>query len=75
MFGPRTGGGRDAELLVARGGAIVAASELAIADRMLGWLRDPRARTEAGAQARAVVQGGLGAARATYELVRTLLPD
>jgi hypothetical protein len=42
---------------------------------MLEWLRRPGARTEAGAQALAVVKGGLGAARATYELVRTLLPD
>ena len=75
IFGPRTGGGRDAELLVARGGAIVAASEIPMADRIASWVRDPSARAEAGARARAVVEGGLGAARATYNLVRTLLPD
>lgn len=74
MFGPRTGGARDAELLIARGGAVIAASDGPMTERLLDWMRHPEARAQAGARARAVVEGGLGAARATYELVRTLLP-
>ena len=75
VFGPRTGGARDAEVLVARGGAAIVASEGAMADRLVDWVRHPAVRTEAGARARGVVENGLGAARATYELVRALLPD
>ena len=75
MFGPRTGGARDAELLIVRGGAAIAATDGAMADRIVEWVRDPVARREAGSRARALVEAGTGAARATYELVRTLLPD
>ena len=75
MFGPRTAGARDAELLIVRGGAAITASEAAIAERMVEWVRRPTLRRDAGARAQAVVRSGLGAARATFELVRTLLPD
>ena len=75
IFGPRTGGARDAELLVARGGAVITPSEGPMAERMVEWARDASVRRDAGARARAVVKEGLGAARATYELVRGLLPD
>jgi 3-deoxy-D-manno-octulosonic-acid transferase len=75
LFGPRTGGARDAELLIARGGAAIARSEGPMAEKMVDWVRNPSRRDDAGARARAVVVDGLGAARATYELVRTLLPD
>ena len=75
MFGPRTGGARDAELLIARGGGVIAAAEAPMAERIVDWVRNPASRAEAGARARRTVEDGLGAARATYDLVRTLLPD
>jgi 3-deoxy-D-manno-octulosonic-acid transferase len=75
IFGPRTGGARDAELLIARGGASITRSEAAMTDRIVEWVRNAPRRADAGSRARAVVGDGLGAARATYELVRTLLPD
>ena len=74
IFGPRTGGARDPELLIVRGGAVITATEGAMADRLVDWVRNSRARKDAGARAREVVEAGTGAARATYELVRTLLP-
>lgn len=75
IFGPRTGGARDPELLAARGGGVVVRSAGALADRLREWVNDPVKRSTAGAQARAVVAEGLGAARATYALVRSLLPE
>ncbi len=75
IFGPRTRGARDPELLVARGGGIVVRSDAAMRDRILEWANDPGGLAEAGGRARQLVAEGLGAARATYNLVRTLLPD
>jgi hypothetical protein len=46
----------------------------ALADQVGRWLTDPGSRADAGARARGLVADGLGAARATFELVRTLLP-
>ena len=74
LFGPRVGGSRDAELLAARGGGVSIGSSGALADQVGLWLTDPGSRADAGARARGLVADGLGAARATYELVRTLLP-
>ena len=74
LFGPRTGGSRDADLLISRGGGASIGSSSALADQTIRWLTDPGKRADAGARARGVVADGLGAARATYELVRTLLP-
>ena len=74
MFGPRTGGARDAEMLIARGGGAIVATQGALVERLVDWLRYPSARVESGARARGVVETGLGAARATYELVRALIP-
>jgi 3-deoxy-D-manno-octulosonic-acid transferase len=75
IFGPRTRGARDPELLIRSGGGYIAASAPVMADRITEWLRNPSRRADAGARARDLVANGLGAARATYELVRGLLPD
>jgi 3-deoxy-D-manno-octulosonic-acid transferase len=75
VFGPGITGSRDARMLVARAGGISVGSSAALADQLERWLAQPGARAEAGARARGLVADGLGAARATYELVRTLLPD
>jgi 3-deoxy-D-manno-octulosonic-acid transferase len=75
IFGPRAAGSRDAQLLLARGGGARVDSADALAGQLAAWLSDPCSRADAGAQAKRLVADGLGAARATYELVRTLLPD
>ena len=74
VFGPRNGGSRDAQLLIARGGGVAVSSSRELADRVGRWLTDADRRAEAGMRARGLVTDGIGAARATYELVRTLLP-
>ena len=74
LFGPGARGSRDAEHLMARGGGARVASVDSMADQVTRWLLEPALRAEAGARARAFVAGGLGAARATFELVRALLP-
>ena len=74
LFGPRVDGSRDADLLTARGGGVSIGSSGALADQVGRWLTDPGSRADAGARARGLVADGLGAARATYDLVRTLLP-
>ncbi len=73
IFGSRFAGSRDAEKLIeARGGrAVENARTLEVALR--GWLDDDGARTEAGANARAMVQAGLGAAERSSALVASLL--
>jgi 3-deoxy-D-manno-octulosonic-acid transferase len=74
MFGPAISGSRDAQLLVARAGGVSVGSGTELANQLARWLAEPGARADAGARARGLVADGLGAARATYELVRTLLP-
>ncbi len=74
LFGPQNTGSRDARLLTARGGGASVATSRDLADRVSSWLADPGSRADAGARARGLVADGIGAARATYELVRTLLP-
>jgi 3-deoxy-D-manno-octulosonic-acid transferase len=74
LFGPRSEQSRDARLLAARGGGASVASSRELADRISRWIADSALRGQAGARARGVVADGTGAARATYELVRALLP-
>ena len=73
LFGPRFANSRDAELLIANGGGATESSESAIEARLRTWLSDPQARAQAGDAARALVQGGLGAAERSWELVASLL--
>ena len=74
LFGPRVDGSRDAGLLSRRGGGVSIGSASVLADQVGRWLADPGSRADAGARARGLVADGLGAARATYALVRRLLP-
>ncbi|HEY0778458.1 MAG TPA: glycosyltransferase N-terminal domain-containing protein, partial [Gemmatirosa sp.] len=72
-FGPRHGNSRDAGLLIAAGGADAAPSGRTLAELLRRWRTSEMLREQAGAAARAVVEGGLGADRRTWALVRDLL--
>jgi 3-deoxy-D-manno-octulosonic-acid transferase len=74
IFGPRSSGSRDAGLLMTQGGGAQVDSAAALAALIEEWLANPGKRADIGARARGMVANGLGAARATYELVRALLP-
>jgi 3-deoxy-D-manno-octulosonic-acid transferase len=73
LFGPRYQMSRDARLLLQNGGAISVANERAFVTTATRWLKDDRARTEAGDSARTVVREGLGAADRAFALVAHLL--
>ncbi|HEX5581750.1 MAG TPA: glycosyltransferase N-terminal domain-containing protein, partial [Gemmatimonadaceae bacterium] len=73
LFGPRFANSRDAELLVEAGGGATAPDARALGDVLLRWLTDDDARREAGHHARALVEGGLGAAERSWDLVAELL--
>jgi hypothetical protein len=73
LFGPRHASSRDARLLLSAGGGVSAATPPELRQRTLAWLRDPAARADAGARARALVRAGLGAARRSFGLVESLL--
>ena len=75
LFGPRWQSSREAGLLIAaKGGHALTTGEVGTAARELAaywgtWLADPAGRDEAGRQARAVVNRGLGAADRCAALV------
>jgi len=73
LFGPRFQGSRDAGLLIDARGGRAAANGAALGDALSAWLADPAARHAAGARARAIVEGGLGAAERSLDLVTALL--
>jgi 3-deoxy-D-manno-octulosonic-acid transferase len=73
LFGPRFTNSRDAELLIANGGGATESTAAALEFRLRAWLSDSSARTEAGRAARDLVQGGLGAAARSWDLVAGLL--
>jgi 3-deoxy-D-manno-octulosonic-acid transferase len=73
LFGPRFTNSRDAELLIANGGGATERTAAALESRLRAWLSDASARTEAGRAARDLVQGGLGAAKRSWDLVAGLL--
>ena len=64
---------RDAELLLAAGGAQAAGDADRLASVIGSWLRDGDLRRQAGAAARGVVERGLGAAERSAALVERLL--
>ena len=74
-FGPGWTMSRDAGLLLQRGGAVALPVDgrQALANQWLTWLREPAARTRAGAAAAAVVREGRGAAARTAALVQELV--
>lgn len=73
IFGAPFGRSRDAELLVANGGARSAAGTAELSAALSQWLSDSTASTTAGAAAQSVVKKGLGAAEASYNLIDKLL--
>jgi 3-deoxy-D-manno-octulosonic-acid transferase len=73
LFGPRHTASRDAALLLERGGGFSVASATEIAMRVLALFAEPAARSAAGDHARALVQGGLGAADRSAALVEELM--
>lgn len=73
LFGPRHHTSREASVLLAAGGAQVATDAADLCGRLARLLKSREARDTAGAAARAVVEGGLGAAERSYTLVRELL--
>ncbi|WP_396225280.1 3-deoxy-D-manno-octulosonic acid transferase [Gemmatimonas sp.] len=73
LFGPRHGGSREAELLLAAGGAVAVAGATEL-ERTLGrWLHDAEARAIAGGAAKAVVEAERGATDRSVALVSELL--
>lgn len=72
-FGPRISNARDAALLVECGGGAVVQDAPSAAQVLLRWLRDARARRDAGDRARSLVESGVGAADRSFDLVAALL--
>jgi len=73
LFGPQHHKSREASALMAAGGAQVATDAGDLCGRLVRLLKSGEARDTAGAAARRVVEGGLGAAERSYTLVRELL--
>jgi len=73
LFGPRHGASRDAAALLLAGGAYAVANGGELATSVAPLLEDPGARANAGARARGVVEGGLGAADRSAALILPLL--
>jgi len=73
LFGPRHTASRDAALLLACRGGFSVGSATEIAMRVLALFAEPAARSTAGDHARALVQGGLGAADRSAALVEELI--
>lgn len=74
IIGPRHEDNRDAQLLVAAGGAFRCENASAIESRIRTWVDTPVSLSQARSAARDVVRAGLGAAERSVELVETLLP-
>ncbi|MFN8666455.1 MAG: glycosyltransferase N-terminal domain-containing protein [Gemmatimonadaceae bacterium] len=72
-FGPRFGNARDAALLAERGGGSPVSNVDAAARVLARWLGTPAAGRDAGAQARSLVESGVGAADRSLALVERLL--
>ncbi len=73
LFGPQHHKSREASALIAAGGAQVATDSADLCGRLVRLFKSREARDHAGAAARTVVEGGLGAAERSYTLVRELL--
>jgi len=72
-FGPRHTESRDAGLLLAAGAAATGATARVLAEQIKRWMTSDALRAHAGASARAVVEGGLGADTRTWALIERLL--
>lgn len=73
VFGPRYEGSRDAQALMAAGGAQPAATRDKLTAVLSEWLESAAGRSEAGLAARGTVKSGLGAAERSVRLVEGLL--
>jgi 3-deoxy-D-manno-octulosonic-acid transferase len=73
LFGPQHDKSRDAELLLDRGGAVMADDAPALQRAAHHWLTDASARRSAGDAARQLVHDGLGAAERSLALVLELM--
>jgi len=73
LFGPRYDMSREAELLLAKGGAISVTNAQALRDALEQWLRDPAARAVAGHSARALVESERGATQRSLQLIEQLI--
>jgi 3-deoxy-D-manno-octulosonic-acid transferase len=72
LFGPMHADNRDANLLIAGGGAFRCSGPGDICARILAWIRKPAVRVRAGDSARRVVEAGIGAADRSTELVESM---
>ena len=73
IIGPRHHGSRDAQLLIAAGGARVGHDRASLAMAIRDWIADPGARRAAGAAARRIVEDNAGATESSVALVEQLL--
>jgi 3-deoxy-D-manno-octulosonic-acid transferase len=73
LFGPRHHASRDAALLLECRGGFSVSSATEIAMRVLALFAEPAVRSTTGEHARALVQGGLGAAERSAALVERLI--
>jgi 3-deoxy-D-manno-octulosonic-acid transferase len=73
LFGPRFANSRDAGLLIEAGGGASARDEAELESRLREWFTSDSARSSAGAEARSLVERGLGAADRSWALVADLL--
>lgn len=73
LFGPLHGKSRDASVLLGGGGGRTVTGERDLALHLRELLGSRQKREAAGASARSVVQGGLGAAERSFQLVTALL--
>jgi len=73
LFGPRWQGSRDARLLLEAGAARAADGRTELSTALSDWLQNEAARAVAAAAARAVVEGGRGAADRSVQLILDLV--
>lgn len=73
LFGPRHDRSRDAALLLSAGAAQAITSEEDLERALIDWFENPNQRRAAGAQGRAVIERGRGAAERSLRLVERLL--
>ena len=75
LFGPMHADNRDANLLIAGGGAMRCPGTGDIAARLLAWFTNAPVRERAGGSARRVVEAGLGGADRSTQLVEDLFVE
>lgn len=73
LFGPKHARSRDAALLLDARGARAAADTSELAAALESWVSSAEARADAGQRARALVQGGRGAAGRSTRLIERLM--